>query len=315
MAVFSKVLVANRGEIAGFARACGEADIVWIGPPPDAIEAMGSKIEARERMRAAGVPIVPGVTEPVASAEEVRRLGDELGSPGTISAYREPAGPGVRIDSGVVAGNDISALYDPMIAKLITHGVDREHARRRMLRALDELVVDGVKTLVGFHKALLMHPCFVEGETCHGLVESELLAARAAELENGTRPGTVPGHVQGLVPAVRSVEVDGKRFEVRVLRPEPPFAELARRRRERVRGGGPGAAGRDAIVSPMQGTVLAVEVAEGDEVEAGRVICIIEAMKMENEGHAHRAGRVTELSVAPGQPVKTGQVICVVSGD
>jgi acetyl-CoA/propionyl-CoA carboxylase, biotin carboxylase, biotin carboxyl carrier protein len=114
---------------------------------------------------------------------------------------------------------------------------------------------------------------------------------------------------------VRSLEVDGRRFEVRVLRPEPPFAELARRRRERKRARGARGAGRDAIVSPMQGTVLAVEVAEGDEVEAGQVVCIVEAMKMENEVHAHRSGHVTELSVAPGQPVKTGQVICVIRSD
>ncbi len=504
-------------ENAQFARACGQAGVVWIGPPPDAIEAMGSKIEARERMRAAGVPIVPGVTKPVEAADEVRRLGDELGwpvaikasaggggkglkvvrtaeeaarafesarregeayfadaavyveryledprhvevqvladahgsvihlgerdctiqrrhqklveetpspavddelrerigaiavdaaravgyqsagtvegllsregeyfflemntriqvehtvtelvtgldlvreqvliaageplsvrqedvrlnghaiecrinaedvgngflpAPGTITAYHEPAGPGVRIDSGVVAGSEISPLYDPMIAKLVVHGVDREHARRRMLRALDELVVEGVKTLIGFQKALLMHPCFIEGGTCHGLVESELLAAQAAELENGRVEllGSDPsrGQTPGLTPAVRTLEVDGRRFEVRVLRPEPPFAELARRRRERKRGRGAGGAGKDAIVSPMQGTVLAVEVAEGDEVEAGQVVCIVEAMKMENEVHAHRGGRVTELSVAPGQPVKTGQIICVVSGD
>ena len=173
-----------------------------------------------------------------------------------------------------------------------------------------------MKTLIGFHKALLMHPCFIEGGTCHGLVESELLAARAAELENGLGSdpyrGQTPG---GLTPAVRTVEVDGRRFEVRLLRPEPPFAELARRRRERVHAAGPGAAGKDAIVSPMQGTVLAVEVAEGDEVEAGQVICIIEAMKMENEVHAQRGGRVAELSVVPGQPVKSGQVICVVRSD
>ena len=504
-------------ENAPFARACVEAGIVWIGPPPAAIEAMGSKIEARERMRAAGVPIVPGVTEPVESADEVRRLGDELGwpiaikasaggggkglkvvrnadeaaralesaqregetyfsdaavyveryledprhvevqvladshgnvihlgerdctiqrrhqklveetpspavgdalrarigaiavdaaravgyqsagtiegllsrdgeyfflemntriqvehtvtelvtgldlireqvliaageplslrqedvrlnghaiecrinaedvskgflpAPGTITAYREPGGPGVRVDSGVVAGSEISPLYDPMIAKLVVHDVDREHARRRMLRALDELAVEGVKTLIGFHKALLTHPCFIEGETCHGLVESELMAARAAEIENGERLGSDPlggqTPARGLTPAVRFVEVDGKRFEVRVLRPEPPFAELARRRRDRARARGGGAAGKDAIVSPMQGTVLAVEVAEGDEVQAGQVVCVVEAMKMENEVHAHRSGRVSDLSVAPGQPVKTGQVICVVSGD
>jgi acetyl-CoA/propionyl-CoA carboxylase biotin carboxyl carrier protein len=237
-----------------------------------------------------------------------------LPSPGTITAYHEPSGPGVRIDSGVTAGSEISPLYDPMIAKLVVHGVDREHARRRMLRALDELVVGGVKTLIGFHKALLTHPCFIEGETCHGLVESELMAARAEELENG-RPQVGSDPARGLTPAVRAVEVNGKRFEVRLLKPEPPYAELARRRRERTSAAGAGGAGKDAIVSPMRGTVLAVEVAEGDEVQAGQVVCIVEAMKMENEVHAHRAGRVTELSVAPGQPVKTGQVICVVSGD
>src|SRR5205823_12761096 len=108
-----------------------------------------------------------------------------LPAPGTIVRYREPAGPGVRVDSGVAAGSEISPLYDPMVAKLVVHGVDREHARRRMLRALDEFEIGGVKTLVSFHKALLGHPCFVEGGTCHGLVESEVLAARAEELENG----------------------------------------------------------------------------------------------------------------------------------
>jgi acetyl-CoA/propionyl-CoA carboxylase, biotin carboxylase, biotin carboxyl carrier protein len=237
-----------------------------------------------------------------------------LPAPGTITRYREPSGPGVRVDSGVVAGSEISPLYDPMIAKLIVHGVDREQARRRMLRALDEFVVEGVRTLIGFHKALLAHPCFVEGQTCHGLVESELLAARAGELENGRPVG--PAELRSAArEAIRAVEVDGRRFEVRLLRPEPAFAELARRRRERSRGGGAAGAGKDAVVSPMQGTVLAVEVAEGDEVEAGQVLCIVEAMKMENEVHAHRAGRVAELSVSPGQPVKTGQVICIVTSD
>jgi acetyl-CoA/propionyl-CoA carboxylase biotin carboxyl carrier protein len=202
-----------------------------------------------------------------------------------------------------------------MIAKLVVHGVDREHARRRMLRALDEFVVEGVRTLIGFHKALLTHPCFVEGETCHGVVESELLAARAGEFENGRQAAPAELGTPAMREVVRSVEVDGRRFDVRVLRPEPAFAELARRRRDRVRGGGAAAAGRDAVVSPMQGTVLAVEVAEGDDVEAGQVLCIVEAMKMENEVHAHRAGRVTELSVAPGQPVTTGQVICVVTAE
>jgi acetyl-CoA/propionyl-CoA carboxylase biotin carboxyl carrier protein len=232
-----------------------------------------------------------------------------LPSPGLVTVYREPSGPGVRVDSGVAAGNEVSGVYDPMIAKLIVHGVDREHARRRMLRALDEFVIEGPKTLLGFHKTLLAHECFIRGETCDGIVESEELAARAAELDGSGRVGSL--HVARTVERIRAVEVDGRRFEVSVLEPEQPWRELARRRTERVRAGGVG--GSDTIVSPMQGTVLSVAVAEGDAVESGRLICIVEAMKMENEVHAHRSGVVSELSVAAGRPVTTGQVICVIS--
>src|SRR4029078_5117759 len=105
-----------------------------------------------------------------------------LPAPGRITTYREPGGPGVRVDSGVTAGSEVSGAYDPLIAKLIVRGVDREHARRRMLRALDEFAIQGPKTLLGFHKALLSHECFVSGETCEGIVESAELAARALEL-------------------------------------------------------------------------------------------------------------------------------------
>jgi acetyl-CoA/propionyl-CoA carboxylase biotin carboxyl carrier protein len=235
-----------------------------------------------------------------------------LPSPGLVTAYREPSGPGVRVDSGVAAGYEVSGVYDPLIAKLIVRGVDREHARRRMLRALDEFVIEGPTTLIGFHKALLGHECFVGGETCEGIVESEELAARARELD-GSGAVAADGPPTGrTVERARTVEVDGRRFTVSVLEPEPPWLELARRRRERARAGGRG--GSDTIVSPMQGTVLSVAVAEGDAVEAGQLICIVEAMKMENEVHAHQSGTVTELSVAAGLPVTTGQVICVVAG-
>jgi acetyl-CoA/propionyl-CoA/long-chain acyl-CoA carboxylase, biotin carboxylase, biotin carboxyl carrier protein len=244
-----------------------------------------------------------------------------LPSPGRITGYREPAGPGVRMDSGVTEGSEVLGLYDPMIAKLIVHGRDRDQARRRMLRALGELHVGGVTTLIGFHRALLSHPCFIEGETCHGVVESEQLAQRAKDMSESALSThlttTVASGPDGtrLRDRVQLVEVDGRRYDVRLLEPEPPWAELARRRRERARGGGSGAGGKDAVVSPMQGTVLAVEVAEGDEVTAGQVLCVVEAMKMENEVHAHRDGVVRELSVAAGEPVSTGQVICVVAGE
>jgi acetyl-CoA/propionyl-CoA carboxylase biotin carboxyl carrier protein len=104
--------------------------------------------------------------------------------------------------------------------------------------------------------------------------------------------------------------VDGRRFEVRLSEPEPEWRALARRRQQRRQRGGAGAGGSDAVVSPMQGTVLSVSVSDGDEVEPGRVICVVEAMKMENEVHAHRAGTVRSLSVEVGRPITTGQVIC-----
>jgi acetyl-CoA/propionyl-CoA carboxylase biotin carboxyl carrier protein len=216
----------------------------------------------------------------------------------------------VRVDSGVEDGSEVSPLYDPMIAKLIVHGVDREHARRRMLRALDEFRIGGVTTLVGFHRALLRHPCFVEGATCHRVVESEQLAQQAEQLSHETT--RVAGASDGeLRERVTAVELDGRRYDVTVLVPEPPWVELAGRRRRRAAAHGGGAGGRDAIVSPMQGTVLSVPVADGDRVTAGQVICIVEAMKMENEVHALRDGVVAELSVRPGEPVGTGQVICL----
>ena len=230
-----------------------------------------------------------------------------LPAPGLVTTYREPGGPGVRVDSGVEAGREVVAVYDPLVAKLIVHGVDREHARRRMLRALGEYVIEGPTTLIGFHRALLSHDCFVRGETCAGVIES-------LEIEPDAAPRPVPAVDGRVVERVRTVEVDGRRFEVRIAEPEAPWRRLARRRRERVRGGAAGASGRDAVVSPMQGTVLSVAVAEGDEVEAGQLLCIVEAMKMENEVHAHRAGVVTDLSVTPGAPVAHGQVICVIAG-
>ena len=233
-----------------------------------------------------------------------------LPAPAPVTGYREPSGPGVRVDSGVAAGYEVSASYDPMIAKVIVHGVDREHARRRMLRALDEFWIEGPATLIGFHKALLSHPCFIAGETCLGVVESLQIAADEPASNKVLLSPTGPVRT---VERVRTVEVDGRRFEVRLSEPEPEWRALAERRRERVRERGAGGAGQDAVVAPMQGTVLAVRVADGDEVEPGQVICIVEAMKMENEVRAHRGGVVSELSVDAGQPVSTGQVICVIS--
>jgi acetyl-CoA/propionyl-CoA carboxylase biotin carboxyl carrier protein len=236
-----------------------------------------------------------------------------LPSPGRITAYREPGGIGVRVDSGIVAGDEISGLYDPLVAKLIVHDETRELARRRMLRALEEFVVAGPTTLLGFHRALLESRCFAEGETCHGVVESDELAQRAQELDSEAAHRAAAfdgaGGSAGTRARVVTVELDGRRHELRLHEPEPPWAELARRHKDRSRG--LAGSGSDAVVSPMQGLVLDVRVSDGDEVEAGALICVVEAMKMENEITAHRDGVVTALSVAPGQQLAHGQVICV----
>jgi acetyl-CoA/propionyl-CoA carboxylase biotin carboxyl carrier protein len=179
-----------------------------------------------------------------------------------------------------------------------------------MLRALDEYDVEGVETLLGFHRALLSHPCFVEGETCYGIVESELLAERAEQLSHQTT--NLPASSDGtLRERVSAVELDGRRIEVRALVPEPPYRELARRRRERSAAGSGAAEG--AVTTPMQGTVLAVEVGDGETIEGGAVICVVEAMKMENEITAPFGGVVSELAVEPGQAVAAGQVVCRVT--
>ena len=499
-------------ENAQFARAVSAAGLVWIGPPPEAMELMGSKVAARQTMSAAGVPIIPGTTEPVETPDEARRLGEQFGwpiaikasaggggkglrvvaspdeverafetarregqsyfsdpavyverylddprhvevqvladehgavihlgerdctiqrrhqklveetpspavddalreeigriaveaaravgyrsagtiegllskegeyfflemntriqvehtvtelvtgldlvreqiliaageplwlrqedvrlnghaiecrinaenassgflpAPGRITSYREPGGPGVRVDSGVREGSEVVGLYDPLVAKLCVHGIDREHARRRMLRALAEFEIGGVATLVGFHRALLEHQCFVAGETCRGITESKELAERAEQLSN-MATSLSPGSDGRVRERIVQAEVEGRRFEVKLLAPEPPYAELARRRRGRDSRHTHHGVARDAVVSPMQGTVLAVEVADGDDVEPGQVVCVVEAMKMENEITATRGGKVSELSVEAGQPVSTGQVICLVTQD
>ncbi len=505
-------------ENADFARMVESAGLVWIGPPPDAIEAMGSKIAARERMRGAGVPVVPGTTEPAASVADVLEAAAEIGypiavkasaggggkglrvayvadgverafdtarregeayfadsavyverylddprhvevqvladahanvvhlgerdctiqrrhqklveetpspavdpelrarigaiaidaaravgyrsagtveglldtdgsyyflemntrvqvehtvteavtgidivreqvlvaageplsvsqddivlrghaiecrinaedaaraflpTPGRITAYREPGGIGVRVDSGVRAGDEVSDLYDPLIAKVIVHDVDREHARRRMLRALEEFVIEGPTTLVAFHRALLDTPCFIDAGTCRDVVESEEFAKRAQEIVDQLPHGRTSAAALGdgrpstaTREQVVSVEIDGRLHEIRLHRDESPWAELARRHRARSTGLSSGATG--AVTSPMQGTVLSVAVAEGDAVSAGALICVVEAMKMENEIVSHAAGVISELRVAAGDQVSNGQVICVIASE
>jgi acetyl-CoA/propionyl-CoA carboxylase, biotin carboxylase, biotin carboxyl carrier protein len=243
-----------------------------------------------------------------------------LPSPARITAYREPGGPGVRIDSGVEAGSDIPDIYDPMVAKLIVRDVDRETARRRMIRALDEYVIEGPRTLIPFHRWLLEQEEFIAGGACHAMLAE--LSARATPIPALGRAGVPTGEeAPGAPERVERrfvAEVGGKRFDVRLFMsddglPARRAPAPRRRRRERSPDGhfGGGDASGDTIASPMQGTVLRVLVEPGAEVAAGDVIVIVEAMKMENEVSAHRAGIVRELAVAEGQAVQADQVIAV----
>jgi acetyl-CoA/propionyl-CoA carboxylase, biotin carboxylase, biotin carboxyl carrier protein len=499
-------------ENADFARACDEAGIVFVGPPPEAIESMGSKTRAREIMAAAGVPIVPGATEPAADVEAARRQAEEAGypvackaagggggkgfrvamtpddleeafegagregekffsddrvyveryledprhvevqvladshgntihlgerdcslqrrhqkvieeapgpqvdeemrerigriateaaaavgyrgagtvegmqvgeeyfflemntrvqvehcvtemvtgvdivreqilvaagepltiaqedvelrghaiecrinaeaahknfapAPGSITSYREPAGPGVRVDSGVEAGSEVTPMYDPMVAKLIVWDVDREHATRRMLRALGEYEVGGLTTLIPFHRAILATEQWARGETCRDLMEDREWLKSTAPEEAAAAPEPEEGGE--VVARDYRVEVSGKLFDVKVvgeaLAGAAPAAAGGRRPPKRERkAGGAASASSESLPSPLQGTVLKVAVEQGAEVSEGDLICVIEAMKMENEIAAHRSGKVTALNVIEGAAVSSGDVLAVI---
>ena len=160
----------------------------------------------------------------------------------------------------------------------------------------------------------------MEGQTCGGLVESKELAKRAQELSDSQLPherttirNASDGAARVTQARILEVELDGRRHEVRVHAPEPAWAETARRHKERSKGLGGEASG--AIVSPMQGTILEVAVADGDEIAAGGLICVVEAMKMENEIVALGAGVISDLRARPGEQVAQGDLICVIEPD
>jgi acetyl-CoA/propionyl-CoA carboxylase biotin carboxyl carrier protein len=249
-------------------------------------------------------------------------------APGRIGAYREPAGPGVRVDSGVGPGDEISPMYDPMVAKLIVWDADREQASARMFRALEEYEIGELKTLIPFHKAIMKSEQWLKAETCRDLIEDKKWLKELAVEPPPDAAADSDAQEQESVEHGYTVEVSGKRFEVKVI--GPPFAGGA----GAVNGAAPGAAaapagrkpprrsdraasasggGADALVSPIQGTVLKVEVEQGAEVEEGALIAVIEAMKMENEITAHKAGKVSELPIAVGASVATGDTIAVIT--
>jgi acetyl-CoA/propionyl-CoA carboxylase, biotin carboxylase, biotin carboxyl carrier protein len=207
----------------------------------------------------------------------------------------------------------VTPMYDPMVAKLIVWDVDREHATRRMLRALGEYEVAGLTTLIPFHSAILATEQWAKGETCRDLMEDREWLKTTAPVE-----ADAPDVAEGaeLVARDYKVEVSGKLFDVKVIGEATAGGAAAadgRRppKRERKAGGG-ASASSESLPSPLQGTVLKVAVEQGAEVSEGDLICVIEAMKMENEIAAHRSGKVTALNVAEGASVSSGDVLAVI---
>ncbi len=236
-------------------------------------------------------------------------------APGAISSYREPAGPGVRVDSGVEAGSEVTPMYDPMVAKLIVWDVDREHATRRMLRALGEYEIGGLTTLIPFHRAILTTEQWAKGETCRDLMEDrEWLKTTAPP---ATEPPEAPEGAE-LVARDYKVEVSGKLFDVKVLgeavagNPGSAGAVGKKPPKRERKASGAASASSESLPSPLQGTVLKVAVEQGAEVAEGDLICVIEAMKMENEIAAHRSGKVTNLNVAEGAAVSSGDILATI---
>ena len=223
-------------------------------------------------------------------------------------------------------------MYDPMVAKLIVWDVDREQATARMLRALGEYRIDGLKTLLPFHEAILATRQWHDAETCRDLIgDRQWLKTLAFPT-----PEKAATEAKEAVQQTYTVEVSGKRFDVKVIGPPAAAAGAVNgaaptpgagpavshgataarrppRRTERARSAGGGGGGGDTLASPLQGTVLKVAVEQGAEVQEGALVAVIEAMKMENEITAHKAGVVAELPIAVGSSVATGDTLAVIS--
>ena len=260
--------------------------------------------------------------EPRGHSIEFRINGEDAGrnflpAPGPVKVYDTPTGPGVRLDSGVQAGSVIGGQFDSMLAKLIVTGRDRNEALARSRRALAEFNVEGLATVIPFHRAVVSDPAFIgneDGFTVH---------TRWIETEwnNTVEPFTADGEAgeedEALPRQKLVVEVGGRRLEVSL----PGDISLGggggsangvikKKPKARKRGGhGGGGATGDSVTAPMQGTVVKVAVEEGQEVEAGELIVVLEAMKMENPVTAHKAGTITGLSVEAGAAITQGTVI------
>jgi acetyl-CoA/propionyl-CoA carboxylase biotin carboxyl carrier protein len=271
----------------------------------------GLDLVALQLAIAAGESLPDGIDAitPRGHAIEVRinaedpTAGRFLPSPGTISALEFPAGPGVRVDAGYTAGDAVSPTFDNLVAKLVTYGATRDQARRRMVRALGETTVAGIATTIPALQLLVSSALFATGEHSTISVEHEIdLSGVTSTPSEGDPSGQARTleHVE--------VEIDGRRYGVRIWLPAlaaPPNAARFRPGSHR----GVTAVVDGTITVPMQGTIVEVRVAEGDTVAEGDVLCVLEAMKMENPIHSPGAGTIVELRVQIGDSLGAGDIV------
>jgi acetyl-CoA/propionyl-CoA carboxylase biotin carboxyl carrier protein len=217
------------------------------------------------------------------------------------------------VDEGFGAGREVPQDYDSLIAKLICYGSDREQARRRTLSALSSFHIEGIATTIPFHRAFIAHNVFARGEVYTRFVEDEFLAQLPELLENlpASKPHSPAAVASATADGKRAVavEVEGRRYDVTLWERSPQrfFRPLEKKATAH---GSDGA--HDEVRAPMQGTILKVLVSQGQEVEAGDLICTLEAMKMENHIIAPREGKITELNVEAGVTIDTGALIAVI---
>ena len=276
----------------------------------------------REMFRvAAGEPL--GYDDPSirGHAIEFRSNGEDAGrnflpTPGPVSVFRPPSGPGVRLDAGVEPGSVIGQSFDSLLAKLIVTGRDRTQALERSRRALAEFEVEGLATVIPFHRAVVDDPAFAPAEPDAPFsVHTRWIET---EWENTVEPYS--GDTDAAEPAERervTVEVGGKRLEVVLPAGLGATANAGRSARKPSRRGGStggaAAAGGDALASPMQGTIVKVAVEEGQQVDVGELIVVLEAMKMEQPINAHKAGTITGLTAQVGSTIANGGVLCQIT--
>jgi acetyl-CoA/propionyl-CoA carboxylase biotin carboxyl carrier protein len=233
-------------------------------------------------------------------------------TPGTLVKYREPAGPGIRVDSGVVQGSTISQYYDNMIAKLIVSGSDRAEAIRRSKRALTEYEIGGVDTTIPAHLHILDHGAFLSGDVTTRLVEDSLDLSKLARTTAPSLPED-----EELSERSMTVEVGGRRFAVKywaqvLTAPGSGKRVAPRRMAPKLSGQTAGGGAEGEVIAPMQGTIVKINHKAGDTVHEGETVAVLEAMKMENEIKASTAGDIVDVKVKVGDTVSPGQLILVI---